>query len=162
MTFVGIVRNIEHSSTKITYTFEDYSGKLDAFLWLEEGDNLQSPHVLLNSYARVVGSVRSSSGVKSVMIFKILPIKTINEVSTHYLEVLMARYKGEQFGKKVGSESTMMVDPGVSMSQAEDIIGLKGKELAVYQAIKAHGGEIGMNRTEILEKFPSLTFGDLL
>lgn len=162
MTLVAIVRNIEHSSTKITYTLEDYSGRLDALLWLEEGDSgeMKSPLIPLDSYVRIVGSVRTSGGTKNVMIFKIDPIRTINEVSTHYLEVLMARYKGEELGKHTSIKSSMM-DTGVTMSQVEDIIGLKGKELAIYQAIEAHGGEIGMNRKELLAKFPAISASDL-
>ena len=54
---------------------------------------------MLNSYARVIGAVRSQGGNKSIMIYKIDSVKGINEVNTHYLEVLNARYMAEEFEK---------------------------------------------------------------
>lgn len=54
---------------------------------------------MLNSYARVIGAVRSQGGNKSIMIYKIDTVKGINEVNTHYLEVLNARYMAEEFAK---------------------------------------------------------------
>lgn len=97
---VGIVRNIEHSSTKITYKIEDHTGQIDAYLWLEEEARKQKiPQVMLNNYLRVHGSIRVSGGVKSVMIFNMTPVKSANEVTTHLLEVLTARYKAEKYSK---------------------------------------------------------------
>lgn len=101
---MGIVRNIEHSSTKITYKLEDHSGQIDAYLWLEEEARKQKiPQINLNSYLRVHGSVRVSSGVKSVMIFNMAQVKSANEVTTHLLEVLTARYKAEKYSKVFNS-----------------------------------------------------------
>lgn len=95
---MGIVRNVEHSSTKITYKIEDHTGTIDAYLWLEEEARKQKiPRVVLNCYLKVHGSVRVSGGVKSVMIFNMAPVKSANEVTTHLLEVLTARYKSEKY-----------------------------------------------------------------
>lgn len=76
-----------------------YLGQIDAHLWLEEGETLNMPLVMLNSYARVVGSIRNQGGTKTIMIFKIDPIRSINEVTTHLLEVLDARFKAEEYSK---------------------------------------------------------------
>lgn len=97
---LGIVRDIDHSSTKITYKIEDHTGQIDAYLWLEEESRKQKvPQVMLNNYLRVHGSIRITAGVKSVMIFNMAPVKSANEVTTHLLEVLTARYKAEKYSK---------------------------------------------------------------
>lgn len=48
---------------------------------------------MLNTYARVIGAVRQQGDIKSIMIYKIQAVKSINEVNTHYLEVVNARYQ---------------------------------------------------------------------
>lgn len=97
---IGIVRNIDNSSTKITYTIEDHTGQIDAYLWLEEEARKQKiPQVMQNNYLRVHGSIRMSGGVKSIMIFNMATVTSPNEVTTHLLEVLTARYKAEKYSK---------------------------------------------------------------
>lgn len=98
---VGIVRNIQHSSTRITYKIEDNTGQINAYLLIEEeAKKLKLPKVMLNSYLRVHGSIRvSKGGIKCVMILNMAPVKTPNEVTTHLLEVYNARYKCENYSK---------------------------------------------------------------
>ena len=96
---VCIVRNIDASSTKITYTLEDHTGQIDAHYWLEEGDALKSPDVMVNNYTKIFGTTRRHDGKKTLMVFKMVPLTDINELTTHLLEVLMARYKSEEFSK---------------------------------------------------------------
>lgn len=98
---VALVRNIDHSSTKITYRLEDFTGQIDGNLWLDEEDSLKNPQIMLNTYAEVVASVRTTNGVKNLMIFKISPITTINEANTHWLEVLGCRFMSEEFSKVI-------------------------------------------------------------
>lgn len=91
-----IVRSIDVSSTKITYELEDHTGRIQANYWLEEGDTFKSPDVMINNYAMVFGSIRRNGDVKSLMLFKVMPITDPNEVCTHLLEVLNARYMAEK------------------------------------------------------------------
>uniref|UniRef100_A0A1A9ZW82 OB domain-containing protein n=1 Tax=Glossina pallidipes TaxID=7398 RepID=A0A1A9ZW82_GLOPL len=53
---LAIVRNIETSSTKVTYLVEDDTGQITAHYWLEEGDTIKALDVILNKYATVYGS----------------------------------------------------------------------------------------------------------
>uniref|UniRef100_A0A1A9UCT8 Uncharacterized protein n=1 Tax=Glossina austeni TaxID=7395 RepID=A0A1A9UCT8_GLOAU len=41
---------------------------ITAHYWLEEGDTLKAPDVMLNKYATVYGSVRSQGGQKTVIL----------------------------------------------------------------------------------------------
>ncbi|EDW77878.1 uncharacterized protein Dwil_GK24313 [Drosophila willistoni] len=162
-TVVAIVRNIETSSTKITYTLEDHTGRLDAHYWLEEGDAHKAPDVMLNNYVRVYGTTRSQGGQKTLMVFKALPVLDPNEVTTHLLEVLNARYKAEAYQEKGGSSghqnSTM---PDFSASQSNALVnGLDAKQQAVFQAIKSNVSEEGIGRKELKGKFSHISDSEL-
>lgn len=163
---VAIVRDIEHSSTKISYALEDITGKITAHLWVEEGEAPASTGIMLGTYARIIGAVRQTGDNKSLMIYNIQPAKGLNEVSTHYLETIHSRYKTEDIyrggsgnlkGFGMATDSKMEVD--VSASQQP-----KGKQLAVFQAIQAASQanpEIGVNRGDLAKKFPHITAQEL-
>lgn len=166
VTVVAIVRQIDHSSTKITYQLEDHTGQIDAHLWLEEGDTSNTPPIRSARYARVIGSVRNQNVGKAIMIFKIDPVNSPNELTTHLLEVIFARYKGEQFAK--GTESGSDVATGKELSSNggfmevdQNLMGLTGKQLAVYKAIKNHVSDIGISRQELEQKFSHMSKTEL-
>uniref|UniRef100_A0A1A9VYB6 Replication protein A C-terminal domain-containing protein n=1 Tax=Glossina austeni TaxID=7395 RepID=A0A1A9VYB6_GLOAU len=158
-----IVRNIETSSTKITYLLEDNTGQITAHYWLEEGDTLKAPDVMLNKYATVYGSVRSQGGQKTIMVFKMLPINDPNEIVTHVLEVLCARYKAEQYASSFSGHNFVgasKVSTGFDMPSTSES-GLDGKKLAVLQAIKTHQSPDGINRNELKRKFQQMKESEL-
>jgi len=165
---VTIVRNIETSSTKITYSLEDHTGEIEAHYWLEEGDTLKAPDVMLNNYVKVFGSMRTTGGQKTLMIFKMLPITDPNEITTHVLEVLNARYKAEDFGNK-GSGGSGLGDFGVGSKagvgngnlDGGNDLGLEGKHRAVFQAIRSHVSDEGISRKELQRKFAHLSTSEL-
>lgn len=153
----AIVRNIETSSTKITYLLEDSTGRIDAHYWLEEGDTLKAPDVMVNKYATVYGSVRSQGGQKTLMVFKMLPVNDPNEVVTHVLEVLNARYKAEEYATKGYGDFAKTTTSTTSGSD----LGLEGKHLAVFQTIKNHNSTDGISRNELKKKFTHMTDNEL-
>jgi len=159
---VGIVRNVETSSTKITYTLEDHSGRIDAHYWLEEGDALKAPEVMVNNYVKVYGTTRSQGGQKTLMVFKLLPVLDPNEVCTHLLEVLNARYRAEDYQNKGGSGAVASSGSGsiadFTASQSSAIVsGLDPKQQAVFQAIKSNVSEEGISRKELKAKFSHIS-----
>lgn len=188
-TTVGVVRNIEHSSTKITYSLQDktgkitvmiysetqsqllnnFSGQINAHLWVEEGDSPSSSAIMLNTYARVIGAVRQQGDVKSIMIYKIHPVKSINEVSTHYMEVVNARYQAEEYHKGGTGSSTVKSSQGKSEAPAafgtqSTQGGPQGKDVVVFKAIQQSGEtspERGISRKELYAKFPNFSVGEL-
>ncbi|XP_013097457.1 replication protein A 32 kDa subunit [Stomoxys calcitrans] len=162
----AIVRNIDTSSTKITYTLEDSTGRIEAHYWLEEGDTLKAPDVMLNNYATVYGSVRSQGGQKTLMVFKMLPVNDANEVVTHILEVLNARYKSEEYATKGGGcdfsgGSKAASDGGGFGVQGSNDLGLDGKNLVVFKAIKEHMSNDGISRDELKRKFTQMRESEL-
>lgn len=167
ITIVAIVRNIDHSSTKITYTLEDHTGSIDAHLWLEEGDSISSPNVLLNTYARVHGSVRAQGDTKTIMIFKIEPLESLNELTTHLLEVLMTRYKAEDFanngaGQSIGIGGGNNANGIGGGNHSEPVqSGLQGKQLMIYQAVKDCKEDAGISIQELQKKFSHISQSEL-
>lgn len=165
---VGIVRAMEHSSTKITFTLEDYTGQIDAHLWLEEGDMANTPSILLNTYARVHGAVRNQGGTKTLMIFKIEPLATINELTTHLLEVLNARYMADDFAKGNGSTGGTNAMPSYTApsndynsnntgTDAGTDNGLNPKQRLIFDAVRNHKSEQGISLQELQKKFNNIS-----
>lgn len=60
---------------------------------------MNSPLIVVGCYARLFGSVRNQGGNKTIMIFKIETLPSINDLTTHLLEVLNARYTAEDYFK---------------------------------------------------------------
>lgn len=173
VSIVGIIRNIEHSSTKITVTVEDHSGQVDAHLWLEDGDVGNMPALLLNTYARVFGSIRNQGGLKALMIYKIEPVSSINELTTHLLEVLNARYMAEDFSKNAGAGGSNMFGVSNQTSNGNSMggggggnddgshLGLTGKQLMIYKAVKENKNEQGISKQELHKKFSHVQMVEL-
>lgn len=176
VSIVGIVRNIEHSSTKITVTIEDHTGQVDAHLWLEDGDVGNMPTLLLNTYARVFGSIRNQGGVKALMIFKIESLSSINELTTHLLEVLNARYMAEDFAKNAGAGGSSIYGMSNQNNQTSNgntgfgggggnddasHLGLTGKQLMIYKAVKENKDEQGISKQELHKKFAHVAMPEL-
>lgn len=167
VTIVGIVRAIEHSSTKITYTLEDHTGRIEAHLWLEEGDALHAPNIVLNTYARVFGSMRVQGGGKTIMLFKISPVDSPNEVTTHLLEVLMTRYKSEDISNHgvrvpvVAGNSNGNVQENGHHAKEDQSHGLLGNEKLIFDAVKANKTDSGISRQELKSKYPNIQLGEI-
>lgn len=176
---VGIVRSVEHSSTKITYTLEDYTGQIDAHFWLEEGDMANTPSILLNTYARVHGGVRNQGGIKTMMIFKIEPLGSINQLTTHMLEVLNARYLAEDFVKNDGGitggggqtntmpsyTATGNVFNSNNNGGDKMVIGNSGlnqKQQLVFDAVRSNKSEQGISLQELQQKFSNIPSSEIV
>lgn len=181
VTIVGIVRSIERLANKMTFIIEDHTGQIETFLWLQGSDendiNMKMPSLVLNAYARVFGLVRNQGDTKVIMIFKIEPLSSLNELTTHLLEVLNVRFMAEEFAKNVssgGSESgggggynlnvhhqstSTFNDNSVGGGGATSELGdkssldLTGQQLAIYKLIKECKDHHGISTNELHKKF---------
>lgn len=164
---MAIVKDMDHTSTKVTYSLEDITGTINAHLWVEEGETPALANVMLGTYARVIGSVRQTGDNKSIMIYSIQPSKGPNEVNSHYLEVIHARYKSEDLYRGGASTSNGFGAAAAPVKmEAENFGGsqMKGKVSAVFQAVQALSGshpEVGASRSELAKKFPQISASEL-
>lgn len=163
VSIVGIVRNVENSSNKATFVIEDHTGQIDAFIWLTDGDVSDMPTIVLNRYARVFGSIRNQGGQKALMIFKIEPLSSMNDLTTHLLEVLNSRYMAEDFVKNAGAAGGSSVSNVDNQTSSNSNTGfgdggvnpfhLAGQQLMVYNAVKEFKSDVGINWEELRTKF---------
>ncbi|XP_059622091.1 replication protein A 32 kDa subunit [Phlebotomus argentipes] len=167
VSLVAIVRNVEQTSTKVTYKLEDHTGSIEAHYWLEEDKPEKGEPLEMNQYAHAYGMPKTYNGQKVLMLFKIFPVKSANAVTTHLLEVMHARFQAEQYQRQLegGGETTttttgdfMDVDSSNGAGLAN---GLKGKHLVIYQAIKGHGTEEGISVQQIHQKFKHIPIPEI-
>lgn len=161
----AIIRKVDISSTKITYLLEDHSGRIDAYYWLEEGDTMKAPDVMVNQYATVYGGVRPQGERKTLMVFKMMPLKEPNELITHLLETLNAYYKAERISSKGADYSSFGgAMAGQSNSYGGQDDGLNDftpLQRVVYQAIRAQKAEDGVSRDILRKRLSHLREADL-
>lgn len=140
---------------------------------MEEGEAPADAGIMLNTYARVVGAIRQQGDVKSIMIYKIHAAKGINEVATtHYLEVINARYQAEEYYRieKGGGMGNVAVKPEIKqeLSQAAggstNESGPSGKARILFNAIRPVDetqSESGIHRNELKKRFTQFTSAEI-
>lgn len=169
VTLVALVRSIDHSSTKISYTLEDHTGQIEGHLWIDDSDTLQVPPIVVNTYNRVYGSVRSRGpSDKSIMIFKVEPISSINELNTFLLEVLNARYLAEKYAKTSTDDfqttnnttGNGMFQPNAQQTDTNPN-GLSKTQFAVFCVIREHADEKGIHINNIRKRLPQMSEHDV-
>jgi len=167
---VGIIRSVDVTSTKITYTISDSTGTIDAVQWLEsdnEDDDGSRAALMENTYCRLAGSVRSHQGKRNLMIFKIAPITDLNLITTHILNVMHSQLKLENIAKmqKDGGMGGGSMNVGGGMSHSlvgagnfdggagggsfSGMSGLTQQQNMVYQVINQFKDEQGVSRDAI-------------
>jgi len=169
---VGLIRSVDVTSTKITYTISDTTGAIDAVQWLEsdnEDDDGSRASLMENTYCRLAGSVRSHQGKRNLMIFKITPVTDLNLITTHILQVMHTQLKLENIAKMqdgggMGGGQMSMGGGGMSHSLVgagnfdnsgggggsfSGMSGLSGPQNKVYQVIRQVQDEQGISRDQI-------------
>lgn len=125
VTFIGTLENIEMKQTNIAYTVRDDTGTIEVVQWIE-GEvvyqfpflktfipvkdfklcvyNMQNPMayvgVMENTFVRVIGSIRQSQDRRHIMAFRVAPLTSANEITTHLLETQYVRLKLRQIKRK--------------------------------------------------------------
>jgi len=176
VTIVAVVRNIEHSSTKITYLLEDRTGKIIAHLWVAQEDAPESSNIMLDTYVRVTGGIRHQGETRSIMIYNIQPVKSVNEVNTHMVEVVNARYQAEEYfrggiGPTTGtvvktepSSQSIYGTPASSFAPSQSAGPGEGKAIAVFKVIQASlvtNPDRGTSKQELYAKFPHISANEI-
>jgi len=171
---VGLIRSVDVTSTKITYTISDSTGTIDTVQWLEsdnEDDDGSRAALMENTYCRLAGSVRSHQGKRNLMVFKISPVTDLNLITTHILQVMHTQLKLENIAKMQkdggmgggtmggGGMSHSLVGAGNFDGNAagggggggsfSGVSGLTGQQNMVYQVINQFKDEQGVSRDQI-------------
>jgi len=162
VTLVGTVENIESKQTNISYTIKDDTGTIEVVQWIEgEGNPVASIQVVENTFCRVIGSVRQSMDKRHVMAFRVAPISSVNEITSHLLETQYVKLKMRQLKSKMGQpfnniSSTSSVGGSMSgplastgFNNSMGITGLTSFQTMVYSIIQATLVEAGIEKSQI-------------
>ena len=96
---VGAIRNIEESSTAITFQVEDGTGLIEVKHWSDEQSNTNGNNLPnVDQYARIIGQIKSYDGGRQVVCYSIRQLSTGNELTHHMLEVI---YSAERYKKQI-------------------------------------------------------------
>jgi replication factor A2 len=165
VTFVGTVESIESKQTNISYSIRDDTGTIEVVQWIEgEGNPVASIQVVENTYCRVIGSVRQSQDKRHIMAFRVSPISSVNEITSHLLETQYVRLKMRQLKSKMGvpmnNNSSIPISMGnntmsgplassTSAYNSTGITGLTSFQTMVYNIIQATTTETGIEKSQI-------------
>ncbi|XP_027231867.1 replication protein A 32 kDa subunit [Penaeus vannamei] len=126
---VGLIRAVDVTSTKITYTIDDTTGLIDAVQWIdadqEGGDDGSKGPLMEMTYCRIAGSVRSHQGKRNLMVFRIVPITDLNFITTHILEVIHAQLKLQHI-ETLQNSGGMRSMSGPSGMMSNSLVGATG------------------------------------
>jgi len=161
---VGIVKSIDVTTIRVTFTIEDDSGEITGIMYVE-GDTDATVPVIENTYCVVLGSIRSTDENKHLMIFNIYPITDINEVYEHILAVSHAMLKADNMENGIESKEMkhdMMSSYGETLKQDMHSFQMDPRHRRVYDVITRSKNENGMNIKEIMDAMPPKTSIDLV
>ncbi|XP_012938343.1 replication protein A 32 kDa subunit-A [Aplysia californica] len=161
ITFVGLIKAVNESATRIDYEIDDMSGppiEVRHFNETEEnedGSNTTSNALPVNTYVRVNGLVRAFGGKRSVNCHKISPITDMNEMTCHMLEVVYANANAQQ---QTGGPSGSGLGMGNSTDAGDNgqLPGLNSLQSQVQMIIRREQSERGCSIDEICQSLRSI------
>ncbi|KAG7208763.1 hypothetical protein KM043_014958 [Ampulex compressa] len=152
ITFLGIVRHIEKSTTKIMYEIEDDTDTITAFQWLFPDSITRESEIKLNIYARVYGFLREQCDRNHVFIVRICPVVNLNELTSHLLEVTYFMLKAEQMTNAENSKESELNN--VTMTD-NNCIGMTKEQIMVFKVIQSENNtENGIETDSIKTRVP--------
>lgn len=155
---VAIVRNVEETATKISYNIEDETGTIVALKWLEADRKATDRTMSVNTYIRLVGLLREQNDKRHVLILRMWPLQSLNELTNHILEVTYVALKAESMAKQ--NNELGHGNGNMSMSSAKPVedsadYGMTSEQSLIYKIIHAQNDtESGIERSEIKAKAP--------
>ncbi|CAD1479581.1 unnamed protein product [Heterotrigona itama] len=146
VTFIGIVKSIEKKSTKVTYEIEDETDHIACFQWIVP-ENISEPVINLNTYVRVFGHIKEQNEKKHILIAKICPVATLNELTNHLLEVTFVTLHIQK------TSNDQYKDSDVPMP--DDNLGLTKDQNTVFRVIQAENDSVnGIERKTLKNRVP--------
>ncbi|XP_008419511.1 replication protein A 32 kDa subunit-like isoform X2 [Poecilia reticulata] len=109
---VGVIRGFAPFVTNVQYAVDDMTGPpLNVKLWVNMEDSAQTTASSPGMYVKVIGSLRSYSGQRSLLAMNVRRIKDLNEISSHMLEVVQAHMQVSRKVFDVNMNTTVASQP---------------------------------------------------
>lgn len=125
------------------------AGQIEGHVWNDDDSTINIPPLLIHTYARVVGSVRNQGGKKTLMLFHVEPLDSLNHLTSHMLEVIHTRLQAEANGKCMDVDMPF-VSTGIKSNNDGSL------ETLVMNFIR-YGPSNGTHRDDIINKFKNQT-----
>uniref|UniRef100_A0A7S0WS52 Replication protein A C-terminal domain-containing protein n=1 Tax=Pyramimonas obovata TaxID=1411642 RepID=A0A7S0WS52_9CHLO len=111
LTLVGKVVDAQDSSTMLSYTLDDGTGKVEVRMWLDDegdlGQSMSGSGYAKGTYVRVYGNLRTFQNQRNIVAFQIRPVVDFNEVTFHLLEAIFVHTKRTKaMGMGAGAPTT--------------------------------------------------------
>jgi len=159
---VGEVQSVEQTATKTVYTLKDNSGEIEAIHWTDaDAGELTGSAVSEGMQGRIIGSMRSQQGKKHIMVFKILPVTSKEELDSHELECLYVKLKLRQLndresqsiggGSQASLPNSMIGSSSMGASTMNSTSFANSKHDAVFKILSACTREEGLSRDEMMQ-----------
>lgn len=98
---MGVVREVDVKSTKMSVNLEDHTGIIDVIQWLDD-EPAATSECREGMYVKAVGHVKAlANGNKNVTAFKVSPVTDYNEITHHLLACLQTHLVNTQGQKNV-------------------------------------------------------------
>lgn len=154
VTLIGLIRTVKESTTRLDYELDDMTGPpLEIKQFVDNDENIPDeervPTMRENTYVRVYGHVRSFSGKKNVVAFKVQPVTDMNELTCHILDVIYshASVSKESAAEVGGRTSTAAVGP--SHNENAGNYGLSSLNKQVATVIRNSNSDLGISISEV-------------
>ncbi|XP_031569193.1 replication protein A 32 kDa subunit-like [Actinia tenebrosa] len=175
VTFVGVIRSAQESSTNIVYTVNDMTGEdIVVKKWVNENEESDEERERRsacreNTYVQVTGNLKSfQENSRSVIAFNLVPITDFNQLTHHTLEVVHAHLVLQKEPEICGNTPGVGMTPGKGGYQGGTMIntpgkmetsgfggsalGLSGVKLQVHELISSTNSEEGMGLATIRQR----------
>ena len=162
---VGQVTEIRETQTTYSYTLNDSSGALvEVKRWINVDDGVKEQNLRADvregMYCCVVGNLRSFADKAHIGCYVIFPLKTMNEITRHLLEVAYvhlavtrAHYSSESM--QVETTSYAGGDSRAGSGVAQIHSGLSPIQKDTFELLRACQKQFGMHINEIVGKLGS-------
>ncbi|XP_076610661.1 replication protein A 32 kDa subunit-like [Chaetodon auriga] len=108
---VGIMRGYAPFVTNVQYSVDDMTGPpLNVKQWVNTEDWALMTFAPVGTYVKVIGSLHSFSGQRSLLAMNIRCINDLNEITSHMLEVVQAHVQlfGKEFDVNMNTTSASL------------------------------------------------------
>jgi len=160
VTFVGLVRSVNESATRIDYEITDMTGPPIEVRHFNETDeetgDVTTSIFPANTYVRVNGLIRTFGGKRNINCHKMMKIDDVNEITCHMLEVIHASATSQQTGNDGGGFGSSSGGFGVGGGDDGQIPGLSGVQSQVQAIIKRENSEKGCSVDTICRALTSV------
>ncbi|XP_060814573.1 replication protein A 32 kDa subunit-like isoform X2 [Bombus pascuorum] len=130
---------------QLTQFNDNLEGHITCFQWLAMGKS--ESIINLNTYVRVFGYIREQTEIKHILILRIWPLTTLNELTNHLLEVTYVTLKIQKTSNNEDKSSDVPI--------LDDNLGLTKEQTIVYKVIQAENhSENGIERKTLKNRVP--------